>query len=675
MLSVVYFVTARLGLHLYSVEGFATLIWMPAGISLAALILWGYDMWFGVALGSFIINMYIGASAPVALGIATGSTIEAVVGLYLLRHVVQLNPLFVRIRDSLGLIIVAVLISAISATIGVSSLLLGNVLHTTHVLQTGITWLLGDSIGIIVLTPFLLVWSQKPRFKQNPKRIIEILVAFCFLFIANISAFFNPTPELRNIPLAYMLIPLLWISLRGGARAFTLASVLTTVVALSGALSGHELFAQGSGNLLITQIFVGIVSIIFFIFGTNVEERKEAERSLEGHIDKLEQAVQKISSEDQAKTDFLAILAHELRNPLSPIVSALELIKLNGIQPPNSLLFDTIETQIHTIERLLGDLLDITRISHKKFRLQKESVELQSILNHSLETVRPFIKNQGHQLSFSIPKQTIWLNGDSIRLMQIFVNILYNAAKYTKSGGKITLSCKLTPGVVEISIADSGIGIEPRMFKRIFEPFVQASDTTSERSSGLGIGLALSKRLAELHGGKISIASEGKNKGSVFTISLPIMEVVQLAMSPNSNLYKTKRHITDTALPQQTQETGIKILLVDDNIEAANGLQKLLEYSGYTVIAAYTGASGLEAARAQNPDIAILDIGLPDMSGYEVAQRMRTHFGPSFLLIALSGYGQKEDKSKAFAAGFNHHLTKPVSIQDMSELLTRSKHH
>lgn len=666
-----YLVTAKIGLGFYAVHGFATLIWPPAGIALAALFFWGYEMWPAVASAAFAVNFLTGAPAAVALGIAAGNTLEALAGVYIMRDLAGLNPMFERMQDSLGLILTGVTVTMLSATIGVASLVAGGIVMLSAVPQTWFAWWLGDSLAVLVLVPFLLRWLLLPFFSGTPAQIFERIAAFGTLAVADYLAFFNPFTLLADIPLAYIFAPLLWISLRTGPRGLTLANLLTALCALSSILSGHELFGQGNiiQSLFVGQIFVAVVSILFFIFTSIVEERKAAERLLETHVGTLEYTVEKISSADQAKTDFLAILAHELRNPLSPIVSALELIKINGMLPQNISLFETIEVQVHTLGRLLDDLLDITRISRKKFKLQKELVELQSILNHSLDTVRPFVKDRNHRLSVFLPQNPIWLDGDPIRITQIFVNILYNAAKYTNPGGKIIVTVKQQEnGLVCIRIADTGIGILPHMFTKIFEPFVQASDSPSGIGTGLGIGLALTKRLVELHGGTITVASEGRGKGSAFSVTLPMLAKVQLPLSASS-LYKVEWRSKE----KKAIEKAYTILIVDDNKAAADGMQKLLAYSGHMVHVAYTGSAAVEDACVYHPEVVILDIGLPDMNGYDVARRLRSTQGSSLILIALSGYGQKQDKEKAFEAGFNHHLTKPIRVRDVEALLEKNR--
>ncbi|MFZ1074945.1 MAG: MASE1 domain-containing protein [Minisyncoccia bacterium] len=669
LLCLTYFATIRIGLNFYPVGGFGDFIWpLTAAIGLAALFFWGYDLWPGILLGTFLIDTIIGAPPFVAAGIALGSTFEVLAGAFVLRGLLSLNPLFERVRDALGLIATGATVPILGATFGSASLVLGGIVRLSDVPQIWMAWWLSNVLAVLVLAPFLFRWIAKPFFTRTPRKIVEEAGAFVLLVLSESLAFFSPFAQLQQLPLVYIFIPLLWISLRTGIRGLTLANLVTALFTLSSTLSGHGLFPQGTviENLFVGQIFVATVSIIFFVFTATVEERRQMQRSLEEHVDTLEHTVEKISSEDQAKSDFLSVLAHELRNPLAPIVSAIELAKINGVRPENAKYFEIIDVQVHIIERLLDDLLDTTRILHKKLKLQKDVVELQQILNNSLETVQPLMKERGHNLSVSLPKKSIWLYGDSVRLTQIFVNILTNAAKYTNNGGKISVVCRMEKSAARVQVADTGIGIEPRLLRKIFEPFVQLNE--SSMGVGLGLGLALTKQLAELHGGSVSVASEGEGKGSVFSVFLPVLQTAPLPIG-----VKSKRGADEHRQDVRRAGAIYDILVVDDNEVAAHVLQKLLEHDGHIVEVVHTGEGAIDYVREHRPEVLILDIGLPDIDGYEVAKRLREMSGPALLLIALSGYGQKEDKDKAIKAGFDYHLTKPASVKDIQELLQYAK--
>jgi signal transduction histidine kinase/CheY-like chemotaxis protein len=402
--------------------------------------------------------------------------------------------------------------------------------------------------------------------------------------------------------------------------------------------------------------------------GELAESFNQMAEQIQMYVKRLEGAMEKLSAEDQAKTEFLAILAHELRNPLAPVVSSLELLKLEAQKDERQeslRLLGIAEAHVRTITHLLDDLLDITRISKKKFKLQKDTIELQSLVNHAVETIDAFYKSRNHTLTVSAPKEILWVQADSLRLQQIIVNILYNAAKYTNPGGEVALRIAYESGRgVRIEVQDNGVGIDKTMLKRIFEPFTQVHPDRGI-GTGLGIGLSLTKRLVELHGGKIWAESEGLSKGSTFIVDLPIVESAQLPIPiPQASTEETMAREIDHALE------GRSILIVDDNEAAARGLGKLLEHYGYRVDMVYDGKTAIDRMRESRSGVVLLDIGLPGMDGYAVARELRKmNDGNQIVLIALTGFGQAEDKMKAKQAGFNHHLTKPVGIAEVESAL------
>jgi CheY-like chemotaxis protein/two-component sensor histidine kinase len=293
--------------------------------------------------------------------------------------------------------------------------------------------------------------------------------------------------------------------------------------------------------------------------------------------------------------------------------------------------------------------------AEKEFQDHKEeNLVLQHIIRRSTETVAAFMKTQQHQLEVAVPQEAIWVYGDAVRLTQIFTNILYNAAKYTPEGGHIRISTHTESGEAVVMVTDNGIGIEPDRLDRIFEPFVHTGPRRTV-GTGLGIGLSLTKRLVDMHRGSIEAQSEGEGKGSTFVVRLPLTPVP--ARAP------LEPPFSDTRKREQ-----YRILIVDDNQAAAQGLEKLLIRKGHEVQMVYDGQSALSAVPEIQPDVVLLDIGLPDMNGYEVARRLRMHI-PTPYIVALTGYGKDDDKEKAAVAGFNYHLTKPVGLSDVEEVL------
>jgi PAS domain S-box-containing protein len=362
---------------------------------------------------------------------------------------------------------------------------------------------------------------------------------------------------------------------------------------------------------------------------------------------------------DRKKDEFLATLAHELRNPLAPIRNAVKILKAKG--PPQPELQwgrDVIDRQVRLMARLLEDLLDVSRISRNNLELRKERVELVPVLDAALETSRPMIEAGNHELTLTLPPEPIYLEADPVRLAQGFANLLSNAAKYTDEGGRIWLTAERHGSDVIVSVKDSGIGITAEMLPRIFEIFSQAKPALTRSQGGLGIGLSLVKGLVDLHGGSIEARSDGPGQGSEFVVRLPV------AVEPPVPL---------PARPSEEDEqpvTKCRILIVDDNQDSADSLAMLLEIFGNEVGTAYDGEEAVEAAGALRPEVVLLDIGMPKLNGYDACRRIRQQpWGQEMFLIALTGWGQDEDRRRTEEAGFNFHIVKPVDPAALMKLL------
>lgn len=661
-----YFITGKIGLSFYAVNGFATLIWPPTGIALAALLLWGGRLWPAIALGAFSLNLFIGASPPVACGIAIGNTLEALVGAYLLRRYIGFDPRLARLRDSFGLIVYAgFLAPMIAATVGTLALLMGGVITHAHTTLTWLTWWTGDALGVLSISPFLIRFISQPLFTRTSREWIEGATGFGIIVALLTIIFWTPYGQLGPFSLVYLLtLAFLWAGLRTRTRGMALALLLLTTIGISGTLFGygpvtHTLSTEA---LFGVQTLIGTIDIIFLLFVSVVEERRDTLLALERYVQNLEGALEKSRFEGQAKTDFLAILAHELRNPLAAVLSSLELAKLHERRSENIKNFEGMETHIHTMARHLDDLLDISRISQKKFSLQKESIELQTVLKQSLGMVAHFLEERAHQSVVNVPDAPLWVDADPMRLEQVFVNLLTNAGKYTNPGGTITLRVSTENEMIIVSIADTGIGIAPEKLPHVFD-MIQSGESAARRPGGLGIGLSLARRLVELHGGAVEARSRGEGHGSEFVVSLPLSKTAPLQLP--ARVRKTRGRFRDRAIvPAQ-----YRILVVDDNELVAKGMATLLAHAGHTVEVRHDGPEALEAARTFHPEVVVLDIGLPTLDGYAVARALRTDLKSTATLIALTGYGQEEDQRKAYDAGFTHHLTKPVSVVDIESIL------
>jgi PAS domain S-box-containing protein len=378
---------------------------------------------------------------------------------------------------------------------------------------------------------------------------------------------------------------------------------------------------------------------------TDVHDRKLTEDSLK--------------AADRRKDDFLATLAHELRNPLAPIRNAVAILGRKGsLDPELAWSREVIVRQVEQMSRLIDDLLDIERISRGKFLVRKERLPLERAIDMALEMSRPYITSAGHRLSVLMPSERVMLDADPARLAQVFSNLLNNAAKFTEPRGEITLSAQVEGNAVVVKVEDNGIGFPPEVASRLFKPYAQLTSTQDRARGGLGIGLSLVQGIVNLHGGKVEAKSDGPGRGAEFSVQLPLAAV--------------GARVPEGATPRDAERAptqGLRILVADDNRDAADSLQRVLELYGHEVKVAYDGENALEVEKGFQPEIAVLDIGMPGASGYEVARAMRARRGGSITLVALTGWGQEGDRRRAIEAGFDYHLTKPVDPGVLNDLV------
>lgn len=360
---------------------------------------------------------------------------------------------------------------------------------------------------------------------------------------------------------------------------------------------------------------------------------------------------------DRRKDEFLALLAHELRNPLAPLRNGLELLR-SADNDPDTLhqLQAMMDRQFSHLVRLIDDLLDAARIRQNKLALQRSRVSLEEVIASALETVRPISAARGHELTVSLPETPVFIDGDLMRLAQIFSNLLTNSVKYTEPGGNIWLTARLCGAEVEVSVRDTGIGIDPQAFPYIFQMFSQAEGLVQ----GLGIGLALAKTLAEMHGGTIEVTSEGIGKGSTFTVRLPVLDG-EREETPT---------VESATVKNQTASCQKRILVVDDNQDSAQSMAMLLEMMGHDVRTAFDGLEAVEKAEQFQPNLILMDIGMPRLDGREATRRIRAQsWGKSMMIIALTGWGQENDRLASRQAGCDGHLVKPVRLPELEKLL------
>ena len=377
----------------------------------------------------------------------------------------------------------------------------------------------------------------------------------------------------------------------------------------------------------------------------DISERKRAEEALQ--------------EADRAKDEFLATLAHELRNPLAPLKNAVELLSNPGAEP--AWCRDVIERQVAHLTRLIDDLLDVSRITRDKLELRKNAVEISELIRSAVDASRPAVQSYGQRLVVDLPSESIYVDGDFVRLTQVLTNLLTNAAKFTEGAGTVRLSATGGEGEVSISIADTGIGLEEADLTRVFAKFYQSPRRGDKFLGGLGIGLALVRRLVELHGGSVEARSEGLGRGSEFVVRLPKAPAPAVAGQRSP------------ARAVQSSVANKRVLIVDDNVDSAESLARLLQSLGHRTATEYDGESAIERAQTFEPHVVLLDLGMPGVDGFEVCRRLRASVTQSRpRIVAMTGWGREQDRARTFAAGFDAHLVKPVDLAAVAVVLEES---
>jgi PAS domain S-box-containing protein len=395
---------------------------------------------------------------------------------------------------------------------------------------------------------------------------------------------------------------------------------------------------------------------LFTAYLRDITERKLADEQLRTAMLREQERAEQLREADRRKDEFLAMLAHELRNPLAAVSNSLQISRTPGID--NDVLFwaqDVMDRQVAQLTRLIDDLLDVSRITRGKIKLRKEVLSLEELIERAVDAARPQFEGKRQQFQLSVmDRGRLWIDADPARIEQILGNLLANAAKFTPENGHISLSAEREGDEGVVRLKDDGIGIAPEMLPHLFDPFAQADSSLNRNHGGLGIGLTLVRTLAEMHGGTATASSEGEGSGSEFTLRLPLIEAcAEKPVMPIASRVAASR----------------RVLVVDDNYDAATTLALLLKVDGHETHVVCNGKDALEAVDDFRPDVVLLDIGLPEMDGYEVAKHLRhSRRSDNPLLVAITGYGQADDRERSRAAGFDYHLVKPVNLPELLNL-------
>jgi signal transduction histidine kinase/CheY-like chemotaxis protein len=519
------------------------------------------------------------------------------------------------------------------------------------------TWWIGDAIGNLVTAPFVFVWADQARNRWRLQRLAEGMLLLLSMGFLSLAVFVDHGSEVPY-PVHYLIFPaVIWAALRLGQHAtatLVFGSLAVTIVAT---IAGRGPFVTTNlgASLLQVALFMAVVAVTGLFLGAATAERNRAERRrsedyarLRSSEERLARQAEELAAADRRKDEFLAVLGHELRNPLAPLQNGLELLALGANdQALVTHSRQLMERQLRHLVRLVDDLLDVARIRSGKIVLELERVELAPMITSAVELARPLIDSRNHELHVVLPPEPLWTDADKIRLPQLLANLLNNSAKYTDEGGSITLSVAQLESQIVVNVRDTGIGMDAESLANVFELFAQAAGPAHAVQGGLGVGLSLARSIAELHGGVLTAHSEGLGKGSQFILELPAAQAPAIRADA----------------PLHPGEPGMRqrILVVDDNVDAAESLGTMLAYSGHDVRVAHGGVEALSTAHEFAPNVMILDLGMPEMDGYAVARAVRSD--PKFAttrLIALSGYGQADDRRRTADVGFDEHLVKPV---------------
>ncbi len=644
---------AKFGQYLYfEWDTSPALLWPPTGIAIAAIWLGGYRFAIPVFLALLIASLTGPGGARIVVAIASpiaevGGHIAAV---YLLRRY-GFTGTFSSMRHVLLFLLVIAVACMISPAITTTVSYLAGYLDVEPYLAWTRLWA-GFIFSSIILTPLILTWVGERE--RGPKwNVPETIFVSVLLLLSVYFLFWTDVVEQYSFILFFLfLMAHFWIALRLSSRAVTLSMFVTVVFGIVGLFLSPNPERALNEQLFATELFLFLVAPIFYGFSALVKERANT-------IVELKDAVSKVQNEIDLKNNFISVLAHELRNPLAPVKTTIEILGLQESDKETQLLIKNAHWHIHSMGRLLDDLLDITRVTQGKFQLQIERVNLCEIINQSVDATRELFSERNHRLIMTkVCDDSIWLDVDPVRFEQVIVNILNNAAKYTEPGGVIEISHTVSGNVVEVRVKDNGIGIDTKHSEHIFESFWQIKNSPQHTRGGIGVGLALTKYIVEIQGGTIQVESEGLGKGSTFIVQMPAHSVKQVTPRTPG--------IYGQEIP------SFRIFVVDDNEAAAKALVRLFTLKNHEVAIAHSGEEALRKIPEFNPEIILLDIGLPDMSGHDVAGKLKAS-GFKGRIIALSGYGTKEDKERALSSGFDHHITKPMSINHLEEYLITIK--
>ncbi len=653
-LALIYFIAGKLSLHLAFLNASASPVWPPAGIALAALLVLGFRVWPAIFLGAFVVNLMTAGNIWTSLGIAGGNTLEALCGAWLVNRFAGGARVFDRPQDVFKFALAALISTTVSPAVGVTSLALGGFVQSANYGAIWLTWWLGDASGVLVVAPLLILWSvTASRRNWNRAQAVEVTILLLLLVALAETVFGGWLPiSAHNYPISFICGPIvIWTAFRFTPRETATGIFVLSAIAIWGTVHGFGPFILQTKNqsLVMLQGWTAALTITAMAIAAAIAERNRTQAAIEQQKDAVEAA-------NRTKDNFLAMLSHELRTPLTPVLAALDTLEADGLrstESKNSL--SMIRRNVELESQLIDDLLDLTRIAKDKLQLRFGPLDAHEVINNVVEICRPEAQARNLTLHLNLRGGAHHVSGDAAKFQQIVWNLLKNAIKFTADNGEITISSSNPePQLLAVAVHDTGIGIEPEIMNRIFDPFEQGEHAFQRRYGGLGLGLAISKSLAQAHGGTLIARSEGRDRGSTFILTMK-------TVSPPPRIVKLT-----SPMPESRP---LRILLVDDHLDTCTALERLLVRRGHLVAAAHNVRSAMETA-ARNPfDLLISDIALPDGTGTELMTYLRAI--SRMPGIAISGFGMNGDIEKSIEAGFAEHLVKPVKMESLEAAIDR----
>ena len=642
----VYFIAGKFGLMLASLHVSASPVWPPAGIALGALLVLGYRAWPAIFIGAFFVNVTTAGNVATSLAIASGNTLEAFCGAWLVNRFAGGTTVFDRPQGVFTFALAAAVSTIIGPVFGVTSLALAGFAGLANYGAIWLTWWLGDATGDLLIAPLIILWSIPSKRRWNRREAVEVGILLLILFVLSEAVFGGWLAiSAKNYPIAFICGPIvIWMAFRFTQRETASGIFILSAIAIWGTLHGFGPFLGETENqsLLVLQSWTAVLTITAMALSAGMAERRRAEEALQQQNAAVETA-------NRTKDHFLAMLSHELRTPLTPVISALEALEIEPAQTREvKSALAMIRRNVELETQLIDDLLDFTRIAKDKLQLRFAPVDAHAAISDVVEMCRAEAESKKLQVHLNLRANTHYVAADAAKFQQIIWNLLKNATKFTPEDGEIAISSSNpSPEVLTITVRDTGIGMESEVMQRIFDPFEQGNRSFERRFGGLGLGLAISKSLAQAHGGTLTAQSDGRNRGSTFLLSMQ-------TISPTEGL-----DVPAKTTGERSRQ-GLRILLVDDHEDTCTALEKLLVRRGHLVAATHNMRSAMEAAVRNQFDLLISDIALPDGNGMELMMQMRAI--SKIPGIAISGFGNNGDIEKSLQAGFAEHLIKPVKL-------------